>query len=173
MAWQSGAEMPAPGADDIAASLPMPNLAHLPGINARSEDEVLEQAKTLAPSQTRSWDWRENVAWLYGIRLIREGFYWEAHEVLETVWMNAAPNSREKALVQALIHGANARLKQRLGRPNAAARLVALSTEACKQVYEKDGGPVLGLSTETAMAFCSQIRDESDESGPGLSLGDM
>ena len=165
--------MSAPGADDIAANLPLPNHAHLPGINARSEDEVLEQAKKLAPSQTRSRDWRENVAWLYGIRLIREGFYWEAHEVLETVWMNAAPNSREKALVQALIHGANARLKQRLGRPNAAARLVALSTEACKRVYEKDGGPVLGLSTEAAMAFCSRIRDESDESGPGLLPGGM
>ena len=162
--------MSAPTADSIAAGLALPDHAHLPGMNARSEDDVLEQAKVLASPQTRSRDWRENVAWLYGVRLIREGYYWEAHEVLETVWMNAAPNSREKALVQALIHGANARLKQKLGKSNAASRLVALSFEACKRAYENGGGAVLGLSRERATAFCGEDGTEEGGSGSGLIL---
>lgn len=162
--------MPAPEADTIAAGLALPDHAYLPGINPRSEDVVLEQAKALAAPQTRSQNWQENVAWLYGIRLIREGYYWEAHEVLETVWMNAAPNSREKALVQALIHGANARLKRKLGKSNAASRLVALSTEACERAYENGGGSVLGLSEETATTFCGQY---DKEGGSGLILDGM
>lgn len=166
----------ASGKDDahwIAANLPLPEHAHLPGINGRSEDEVLEQAKELALPQTRSLEWRENATWLYGIRLIREGFYWEAHEVLETVWMNAAPNSREKALVQALIHGANARLKQRLGRSNAAARLVALSEEACERTYENDDAPVLGLSRAVALAFCRRDNDAGGDAGAVLAFSGM
>ena len=166
----------ASGKDDahwIAANLPLPDHAHLPGINARSEDDVLEQAKALAPAQTCSEGWQENVAWLYGVRLIGEGYYWEAHEVLETVWMNAAPNSREKTLVQSLIHGANARLKQRLGRLNAAARLVTLSAEACERAYQNDGAPVLGLSRKMALAFCEQGNDTGGDAGVVLALSDM
>jgi len=161
------------GAQRIAANLPLPDHAYLPGINARSEDDVLEQAKALAPAQTLSQGWQENVAWLYGVRLIGEGYYWEAHEVLETVWMNAAPNSREKALVQALIHGANARLKHQLGKINAATRLVALSAEACERAYENGGGSVLGLSSSVALAFCRRDNDTGGDAGVVLALSDM
>ena len=157
----------------IATELPLPEQAHLPGINARSEDGVLDKAKSLALPQTRSQDWQENIAWLYGIRLIRESFYWEAHEVLETVWMNAAPNSREKALVQALIHGANARLKLRLGRSNAAFRLVALSEEACERAYENSGVLVLGLSRAAALAFCGRSDDTGGDAATVLAFGEV
>ncbi|MCB1421071.1 MAG: DUF309 domain-containing protein [Nitratireductor sp.] len=165
--------MAAPGADEIAANLPLPDHAHLPGVNGRSEDQVLEQAKALAPAQTCSQSWQENAAWLYGVRLIGEGYYWEAHEVLEAVWMNAAPNSREKALVQALIHGANARLKRKLGKSNAALRLVALSTEACERAYQNDGVPVLGLSRTVALAFCRRDNDTGHDAGAVLAFSDM
>lgn len=146
----------------IAEDLPLPDHAHLPGINARSGDSVLEEAKQLAPAQTRSRDWQDNAAWLYGVRLLREGFYWEAHEVLETVWMNAAPNSREKALVQALIHGANARLKRRLGMSNAARRLVALSKQACERAYEGQCASLLGLGRKRAIGFCTTVDDDGE-----------
>ena len=56
--------------------------------------------------------------------MLRAGFYWEAHEVWESVWLGCAPNSRGKALIKALIQFSNARLKARMGRPQAAARLI-------------------------------------------------
>ncbi len=71
-----------------------------------------------------------NLPWVYGIRLFNEGFYWEAHEVWEAVWMNAPPNSREKHFVQGLIHFANGLLKIRMDRPAAARRLFDLAGES-------------------------------------------
>jgi hypothetical protein len=77
------------------------------------------------PSRSRrlrrgSDHWQDNAAYLYGHRLLEAGFYWEAHEVWEAVWMNCRPNSTEKVLLQALIQQANARLKRKMGKVNAA-----------------------------------------------------
>lgn len=60
----------------------------------------------------------------YGLMLLQEGFYWEAHEALEPVWTAARPNSVEKRALQALIQFANARLKIEMGRKRAALRLL-------------------------------------------------
>ena len=62
-------------------------------------------------------------AWRAGLHFLRAGYYWEAHEALEPVWMQTAPNSAARHLVQALIQAANAGLKLRMRRPRATLRL--------------------------------------------------
>ncbi|PWE34380.1 hypothetical protein DDZ14_01350 [Maritimibacter sp. 55A14] len=99
-----------------------------------------------APAVTRDAGHGSNIVWTYGRRLIAEGFYWEAHEVLEPVWMNAPPNSRERHMVQAVIHLANAGLKRRMGKPRAAARLDALAAECAGRAFAGRDGAVMGLS---------------------------
>jgi len=66
-------------------------------------------------------------AFRHGLHYIDTGFYWEAHEVLEPVWMALPETSEERRLVQALIQIANAGLKLEMGRPRAAARLCAIA----------------------------------------------
>ena len=91
-------------AKTLSSETPLPDYKHLPGKNARPDDGLLESIAHSASAVTDDASYRSNVAWLYGIRLFNNGFYWEAHEVLEAVWNNAAPNSREKHLVLSLIH---------------------------------------------------------------------
>ncbi len=55
---------------------------------------------------------------------MRDGFYWEAHELLEAVWVACAPNSAEKLYCQSVIQRANAALKQKLGQGQAADRIL-------------------------------------------------
>ena len=59
----------------------------------------------------------ENPAFQAGLDCLESGFYWEAHEILEPVWMNAPADAPERFMVQALIQLANAALKQVMDRP--------------------------------------------------------
>ena len=111
-----------PGAA-IVPPFPLPPYAHAPGRNPRHDPAIFAAAKAAAPAQTRSEDADRNQAWRYGLALLARGYFWECHEVLETVWMNAAPNSGERRITQAVIQIANGALKQRMGRDRAARRL--------------------------------------------------
>lgn len=59
-----------------------------------------------------------------GRALYEAGYFWEAHEAWEPVWMAAAPNSAERAGLQAMIQLANARLKLVMGQEGAVARIL-------------------------------------------------
>lgn len=105
--------------------LALPGHAHVPGSGSTPDMAPLEAAKALAPSVMRHEDWQDNAAYLYGHDLLDAGFFWEAHEVWEAVWLNCPPNSAEKLLLRMLIQQANTRLKLVMGRRNAAERLAA------------------------------------------------
>lgn len=119
-------------------SLPLPDHKHIPGQNARHPEDAFDWIRDQAAAEAG------NAAWLYGLRLLREGFYWEAHEVLEPVWMAAAPNSAEKAMAQAVIQLANAALKLDMGKPKAAVRLAEM-VEALAAEAARGGEVVLGV----------------------------
>ena len=84
-------------------------------------------------------------AWNYGLFLIVYGYYWEAHEVLEPVWMTAPPNSRERALLQGLIQLANAFLKADMGNDRAARRIAGLASQCFVEAHARKGDLVMNL----------------------------
>ncbi len=132
---------------DLAAELELPQYKHLPGSNPRPDCSYLESIARQAHSLTEHNTANTNIAWHYGIRLLNNGYYWEAHEVLETVWMNALPNSRERFLLQAVIHLANARLKANMGRHQAVSRLSALAMGCLERAYAACAvGPLMGVA---------------------------
>ncbi|HMH97891.1 MAG TPA: DUF309 domain-containing protein, partial [Bradyrhizobium sp.] len=51
------------------------------------------------------------------------GYFWESHQVLETVWAAVPQGGRERVLLRACIQIANANLKLRMNKPHAAVRL--------------------------------------------------
>ena len=69
-------------------------------------------------------------AWGAGWALFERGYFWEAHEVWEPIWLALPPNRGARHAVQAAIQLANAALKLRMGRVAAARRLCALAREA-------------------------------------------
>jgi predicted metal-dependent hydrolase len=101
----------------------LPPFAYEPGFSPRHPDGVFDNVKRSAGSAKldRCPAWR--TGWLY----FRAGYYWEAHEVWEAVWLLLPEQSIERAVVQAAIQYANACLKARMGRPNAVQRLCGLA----------------------------------------------
>ncbi|NDI07048.1 MAG: DUF309 domain-containing protein, partial [Rhodobacteraceae bacterium] len=67
------------------------------------------------------------------LNYMQHGFQWEAHEILEAIWMNTAQNSIERLFTQCIIHLANANLKHIMKRETATQKIMtqanALSVE--------------------------------------------
>lgn len=146
-----------------AARFPLPDYRHIPGRNERPPEAVFAAIKATAPAVTSSATAGDNTAWCYGIRLLNEGYYWEAHEVLEPVWLNAAPNSRERHLVQAIIHLANGRLKEVMAQSRARFRIAELCRTAFQEAFPEGRSiQLMGLEKEAALRAAATLADGSE-----------
>jgi len=111
-------------------------IPHLPGLTPRPEAAI-------APGLEE------------GLALYRARFFWEAHEAWEPLWLAAAPNSRERALLQGLIQLANGWLKLRMARPAAAARIAAL---AAGHLARAGTAPCLGIAPDWTSGELDRLR---------------
>jgi hypothetical protein len=107
-------------------NIPLPQWAYVPGetVEAEADYETLAQAKLLVPSRFRGYVPARHPALRYGIALNDSGYFWEAQEILETVWAAAPQGGRERILLRACIQIANANLRLRMRKPYAAARFL-------------------------------------------------
>lgn len=74
-------------------------------------------------------DWARCSEYLYGIDLFNHGYWWEAHEALEAVWVAAGRHTEAGSFVQGLIQIAAAELKWFQGYFRPAERLAAKGLE--------------------------------------------
>ncbi|MGB3409054.1 MAG: DUF309 domain-containing protein [Jannaschia sp.] len=102
------------------------------------------------------------LAWETGLTYLSGGFYWEAHEVLEPVWMAQPPNAPERALTQGLIQLANAALKQRMGQPRATARLRKIADSHLAEALSRGGGCVSEFDSARLEALKRHLFDQKD-----------
>lgn len=122
---------------------------HIPGENARPAEG------SIAPGLSE------------GLALYRAGFFWEAHEALEPLWLAAAPNSRARVYLQALIQLANAQLKHKMDKPAAAHRILGLVRDHLSRLGALDeAGEVLGQ--DPAWIWAEAQRLESEIGGQGI-----
>ncbi len=126
----------------LAPDISLPSHPHVPGSGSAPDLVPLEHAKDLTPAVTQAAEWQENVPYLYGHDLLQAGYYWEAHEVWEAVWLATPANGPERLLLQALIQNANARLKSGMQRENAAARLHTQVEELRIDLVARLGGQI-------------------------------
>jgi len=103
-----------------------PTQAYVPGKTPRHEEGAFDSVRATARAGMSVDALTDCAAFQTGLEYLDTGYYWEAHEVLEPVWMVLPNNSDERYLVQALIQLANARLKLCMGRPKAALRLCGI-----------------------------------------------
>lgn len=131
----------------------LPSHRHLPGTGTAPDMTLLEAIKARCPASVLDTRWQDNPTYRYGWLLFANEYFWETHEVWETVWMSAPVNSRERYLMQCLIQLANARLKRRLERPGATDRLLAQCRDLAHSAFAPIPGrihePLLGLTPET------------------------
>lgn len=101
-----------------------------------SRHEPAEKLERFDPA-----DWRTCECYLYGIDLFNHGYWWEAHEALETVWIAAGRRSRTGLFIQGLIQVAVAHLKNHQGFTVVARRMARSGLDKMKLV----NGVFLGI----------------------------
>ncbi|RBI83860.1 DUF309 domain-containing protein [Rhodosalinus halophilus] len=141
-----------------------PPHAYVPGRSPRHPEGLFDAVRDTAEGVPVD-RLAETEAWRTGLRWIDEGYFWEAHEVLEPVWMAAPPNAPERSMVRAAIQCANARLKRRMGRDRAAARLEGVVAGLLDEVALSGRSRVMGLGLDEARARfggADSVRDMQD-----------
>ncbi|MGP6088981.1 DUF309 domain-containing protein [Antarctobacter jejuensis] len=118
----------------------LPDQPYLPGLTARPAEEDFDGLKGVSAPL------KDCPAWQAGRRFFDAGYYWEAHEVWEAVWMAAPANSAERHLVQGMIQLANAGLKRRMGRTRAAERLDDMAGVILSEAVARGGAAAMDLS---------------------------
>ena len=119
-----------------SGNLPLPQWAYVPGEAGvpAADYETLAQIKLLVPARFRGYVPARHPALRYGIALNDRGYFWEAQEILETVWAAAPQGGRERILLRACILIASANLRLRMQKANAAARLWAEAVRELKML---------------------------------------
>ena len=139
-------------------AMPLPSHAYVPGVNERHKEGFLDHVIEIAPPTTTDENANENTPWHFGLRLIDEGFYWEAHEVLEAVWLRTKPNSRERYLVQGTIQIANALLKHKMNKKRAVERLCEQAGHSLDRAYmAAPHGMLMGIPRDRLEARLAEI----------------
>jgi uncharacterized protein len=136
----------------------VPPHAHVPGLNARHPEDWFDHIKASVTDETPIELLSQTEAWQVGLSYFHDGYFWECHEVLEAVWMRAPDPSPERALIQAMIQLANARLKIRMGKPNAARRLCAMVDDLLQQCGAAE--TILGLRLSEITAWVHETGDQ-------------
>jgi len=135
---------------------------HIPGLTPRPPAGAFDHLRAgLTPMMTEA-ALRNHSALRGGLELLAAGYNWEAHEVLESVWLAAAPGSRERHLAQCLVQFANARLKVRMGRTQAAARIIALSQRCLDEAGLGGDRFVLGIGLSALRECLLHYNAEND-----------
>ena len=112
-------------------------------------------------------DWTRCKPYLYGIDLFNHGYFWEAHEAWETVWLAAGGRETSCGLfVQGLIQLAAAQLKRVIGSQGAAESLTAA---ACAKLAVVEG-VFLGIEVATLVNTARCCLEEDDLQFPRITL---
>ena len=138
-----------------AGEAPWPPHPHIPGQTPRHPEGAFEALRATARPGMDEGDLAASPAFRAGLDYLHAGFFWESHEVLEPVWMALPPGHPARHLTQALIQIANARLKDRMGRPQAAARLRGLAFRHLTAARDGRAGPILGLDPDKVQGWIS------------------
>jgi hypothetical protein len=106
-------------------------------------------------------DWATCEPYLFGIDLFNHGYWWEAHDALEAVWLAAGQKSTVCGLfIQGLIQLAGAQLKRFMDEPRGASSLTGSGSAKLALVE----GIYLGIVAEQLIADARRcLREDRGE----------
>ncbi len=113
---------------EAADKIALPPHAYVPGRTDRHPEDLFDAIKATVSDDVPVSQLDRTQAWIAGMLYFDAGYFWECHEVLEAVWMRTPDPSPERAMTQAIIQLANARLKLQMERPRASLRLCDMVT---------------------------------------------
>lgn len=158
---------------------PFPPYAYLPGRSPHPtrDPDGHSFGKTLeTPDPPDPEDWRGCGDYLYGIDLFNGGYFWEAHEAWEGLWVACGRRGPTAAYLQGLINLAAAGFKARWGnargmRANAGTAARLLETAVRQLCTPKPGGPQLASGGGRFMGL--DVRALAAQAGRLARVGDQ
>ena len=139
----------------------LPPHTYVPGQTARHPEDWFDVIKASLTDAVSTQELHQTEAFQTGLFYLRQGYFWECHEVLEAVWIRCPEDSPEREMTQALIQLANARLKHLMGKPRAVLRLcdmVGGHLSRCAGQHL-----VMGLNVAQVFEWNVQTRDGVEE----------
>ena len=127
---------------------PFPPYRFVPGRSPHPTRDPKGHSYNKHPEQLAAFDaeqWHSCETYLHGIDLFNHGFWWEAHEALEAVWVAAGRRTDTGLFVQGLIQIAVAHLKWFQGFHATATRMAAEGLEKMRRF----NGIYLGIECDT------------------------
>jgi hypothetical protein len=115
-----------------------------------------------APSPLDPARWRECAEYLHGIDLFNRGFYWEAHEAWEAVWVGAGRKGPVAELARGLIKLAAAGVKVRQGRPGGVRVHAAAAARHLRRAAAGLGSPAAGLDLAAVIGFAERVGERAE-----------
>ena len=110
--------------------------------------------------------WRESETYLYGIDLFNHGFYWEAHEQWEALWVAAGKKGPVAEFMKGLIKLAACGIKARQGRARGIRHHAERAVRHFRKVREHAGSErFAGLALPVLEDFAGGIRMRAAEHG--------
>lgn len=106
-----------------------PDHIYIPGATERHPEDTFEAICSTASLNLPINELANCEALKHGLLYLDEGYFWEAQEVFEPVWMALPQDSKERRFIQGLIQLANASLKAKMKRPKAVQRLCRIARE--------------------------------------------
>lgn len=149
----------------------LPSYAYFPGgpwpHPKRSSQEAPPET---TPAPIRDGDWQGSVAYVFGFRLFNEGYYWEAHEVWESLWHAHRRHGPEADILKALIKLSAAGVKVRERQPHGITTHAARAACLFSLVREQVGNPFLGLDLDQCARLAQEVADSPpvDSSAPDV-----
>ncbi len=114
-------------------------------------------------------DWRDCGPYLYGVDLFNHGYWWEAHEAWESVWLAAGRDSLHGSFVQGLIQLAGAQLKRFTG-VQRGAQMLTESGIAKLLLADETAGIYLGIAVMPLIAELKRCLGEDRGEFPRIEL---
>lgn len=151
---------------------PFPDYAYLPGRDphpTRDPDGHSHNKASPVVGEFNPERWHECEEYLYAIDLFNHGYYWEAHESFEAVWIAAGRKTRPGLFVQCLLQIGVGLLKQRQGQYHAAKRMWQSGLEKLHGV----NGPWMGIDTDAMRVTVKQLLSDEITSLPPIKLAGL
>jgi hypothetical protein len=134
----------------------LPSYAYIPGKTPRHAEGFFDAIRATAQPDMGQATLLRSRAFTAGLAYLQAGYNWEAHEVLEPVWLALPAGSAARGFVQGVIQLANARLKLEMGRPRAAVRLCAITRGHWQ------GDAVQGLGDDLPSAWLLELLADAE-----------
>ena len=146
----------------------LPDYAFVPGGPFRhpNADRVDEPT----PSPIEDGDWRASPSYLRGFTMFNAGYYWESHEVWESLWHAHGRRGPIADLLKGLIKLAAAGVKVRQGQPHGIVTHATRAGASFASARRDAGRYLLGLDLDELQEHSRRIADSPPGSPVDLSV---